>query len=245
MSVYVVGDTHGMFDKFQELLQAICFDETKDELVFVGDIHDKGTGGLDIWKWIIAHPKNAFVVCGNHETMMIDFLLEEDEELKIKYLQLWMDNKGEPTLKALRALPQSEMLNIVHYIMDETTDTLDVTVEDDNGNTNKYRIVHGWYEPGWDFADIVWQRPTFDQEYQLMDTETLIIGHTPACFMDAEKLGVDVNEYVQRLQEEGDHVHIYHGKGWIDVDCGSGNQHRYPALRLAAICLNTMEEFYV
>eukprot|EP00439_Symbiodinium_sp_Y106_P079387 s874_g18.t1 len=40
--IVVVGDVHGCADELEDLLEAITFDSTQDDLVFVGDLIGKG-----------------------------------------------------------------------------------------------------------------------------------------------------------------------------------------------------------
>ena len=44
----IVGDVHGCFDELQELLQACNFQPGQDNLVFVGDLVNKGNKSLEV-----------------------------------------------------------------------------------------------------------------------------------------------------------------------------------------------------
>lgn len=73
----------------------------------------------------------------------------------------------------------------------------------------------------WDFS--LWTRVEPDDI--LPDGRIFIFGHTPTeCYQDKVPLS------------------IYHGKGKIGIDCGSGNPHE--VCRLACLRLEDMKEYY-
>lgn len=65
MRTLVVGDIHGCFVEFQQLLEAaqIC---AHDRVVSVGDTVDRGRDGELVLKYFMENP-NALAVMGNHE----------------------------------------------------------------------------------------------------------------------------------------------------------------------------------
>jgi len=67
MTTYAIGDIQGCFYAFQDLLQAINFDEKKDQLWLVGDMVNRGGGSLAMLRWCLAHQSHIQVVLGNHD----------------------------------------------------------------------------------------------------------------------------------------------------------------------------------
>lgn len=70
---FVVGDIHGMFARsLDAFLQAVQFDETKDRVISVGDLVDRGPGSSDALKYL----RNPwfYAVYGNHEDMLVHFV---------------------------------------------------------------------------------------------------------------------------------------------------------------------------
>lgn len=70
MSTYVMSDIHGRLDLFEEMLEKIQFDESRDMLYVLGDFIDRG-GGLGVAKKLMQMDENDSVVIlpGNHEVM--------------------------------------------------------------------------------------------------------------------------------------------------------------------------------
>jgi hypothetical protein len=70
---FVLGDLHGTTDLLRALMEYVAFDPDKDRIFSVGDLIDRGEdspGGLALLlePWFHA-------VLGNHEDMMMDYLL--------------------------------------------------------------------------------------------------------------------------------------------------------------------------
>lgn len=68
---YIIGDIHGAFSDVTKELNSLGFDYSKDRLISVGDIIDRGAESNLVTDWLKEpwfHP-----VLGNHELMCIDF----------------------------------------------------------------------------------------------------------------------------------------------------------------------------
>ncbi|MCB1646548.1 MAG: metallophosphoesterase, partial [Pseudomonadales bacterium] len=66
MSTYVIGDVQGCFTELQQLLGAIAFDESQDELWFAGDLINRGPDSLACVEFIMASER-CKTVLGNHD----------------------------------------------------------------------------------------------------------------------------------------------------------------------------------
>ena len=97
-------------------------------------------------------------------------------------------------------------------------------------NGQKYLLVHaglGDYSPektieDYSLKNLVWDRADYDTQY--FEDTIVITGHTPTQFIEG-------NPNPGRIYK-----HLNH----IAIDCGCG----IPGGRLAAICLESEEEFY-
>ena len=83
---YVVGDIHGCYDEFMELLNRIGFDKSKDRMFSVGDLLDRGKDSIKCLELIYEHWFHS--VRGNHEDMMIESLHSRHIE------NTWLYNGG-------------------------------------------------------------------------------------------------------------------------------------------------------
>ena len=65
---FVVGDIHGRFDSFQNLLKEANYDPTNDIIYSVGDLIDRGPKSYETVKFFTSTP-NVYSIMGNHEYM--------------------------------------------------------------------------------------------------------------------------------------------------------------------------------
>lgn len=76
---FVVGDVHGCASILEHALNQVNFDETRDRLLSVGDLIDRGPDSFALLTWL---EKPWFHAClGNHEEVLLRFTACGDEEL--------------------------------------------------------------------------------------------------------------------------------------------------------------------
>lgn len=228
---YATADIHGRFDKYQALLEEIRFGEA-DTLYVLGDVIDRGPDGVKILQDMMMRP-NVLPILGNHEfmaAMCLPWLMEEitEESLarldkaRMGALQDWMNNGGNPTLRALGEFSQEERGDILDYLREfalyeevEVGDRSFVLVHAGLDNFSPEKPLEE-YQP----EDLLFFRPKADTVYWL--DKTVICGHTPTWY-----LGDDGGRVVRT-------------DSWIDIDCGCGS-----GGLLGCLCLDTLGEFYV
>lgn len=71
MATYAIGDVHGCFDTFRNLLRRIAFDRRQDRLWFVGDLVNRGPRSLEMLRWAVEHDNLLIVVLGNHDLHLL------------------------------------------------------------------------------------------------------------------------------------------------------------------------------
>lgn len=71
---YCIGDLHGCYDDFQQLMDELSFDKSVDRMFSVGDLVDRGPKSMECLGLIEHHWFHC--VRGNHEDMMITAMLE-------------------------------------------------------------------------------------------------------------------------------------------------------------------------
>lgn len=213
--IYCISDIHGELDRFEQMLELIEFSD-KDHLYILGDAIDRGPHGIQCLQLIMNSP-NMTMIMGNHEQMCL-YSLEPYSDSTMQ--RMWKMNGGKMTYGEMTALrPKAEVREILDFI-ESLPDCLDITVDG-----RDFHLVHGL--PAGGNHGRVWGRP--DDLYVCpVKDKTVIIGHTPTWLLS---------------HNEFEPFKIWHGKGYIDIDCGCGG--RSPYRRLACLRLDDMKEFYV
>ena len=235
MATYVMGDVHGMYTRFLEMLHTIQFKDS-DRLIMIGDVIDRGPNGLDVLERVMNAP-NIEMVMGNHELMMLDYLSAQTPKEAIHDRSIWFHNGGKPTFDALMKLSEEEHEHIRGYLLN-----LPISMEIEVGK-QKYYLVHGFPED--DAYDALWSRPNKHSRNPLEDPSVrVIVGHTATCYLHGTT-DEDAFNYLNELADRNEHLMIEKLPGFIDIDCGSGHQKICPQVRLACLRLDDMAEFYV
>lgn len=178
---------------------------------------------------------NAICIVGNHEVMALEcleFLMQEVtensietmDEILINNLMTWLLNGCETTIQEFRAQDHETQVEIIEFLKDFSV------YEEITVNDTDYLLVHaglGNYFPekameDYSLHELVWDRAEYDVQY--FPDKYVVTGHTPTQFIDDNpKPG-----------------YIFKKNNHIAIDCGA----HIPDGRLAAICLDTGEEFY-
>ncbi|EPZ43805.1 metallophosphoesterase [Alicyclobacillus acidoterrestris] len=66
---WVIGDVHGCFVQLTQLLKSIDFRATRDEVIFLGDLVDRGEYSKDVVDFVRSGQSQGYfqVIRGNHE----------------------------------------------------------------------------------------------------------------------------------------------------------------------------------
>lgn len=89
---FVVGDLHGMYKELMQALKRVDFKPSKDRLIAVGDLVDRGPDSLKCLS--LLNEPWFYSVLGNHEELMITALLDESDT----YYSMWLANGGDWSL---------------------------------------------------------------------------------------------------------------------------------------------------
>lgn len=234
MKTYCISDIHGRYDLFLELLEKIQL-KNEDTLYIVGDILDRGPNPIRIITKLMEMP-NAICIAGNHEMMALNCLkflmqevtdasLEQLDEKMLDDLVTWQYNGSETTIGEFRKL-NSEMQQSVLEFLEDFLPYEELTVKG-----SKYLLVHGglggFYQKkkmqDYSIQELVWDRIDYNETYY--SDIHIVTGHIPT----------------QEITGNPNPGYIYRKNNHIAIDCGAC----MPEGRLAAICLDTGEEFYV
>ncbi|MDQ2732736.1 MAG: metallophosphoesterase [Armatimonadota bacterium] len=174
MAVYVIGDIHGHLDPLVRLVDSVN-PGPEDVLVQLGDCINRGPQSFGVVEyWINFSRCPYFVLGGNHEEMMFDYLSEG--------AQLFTDLGGEATVESYqrngweckRGDPASVPPDHWQFYLQTFGWTRTIMV------TSKYLFTHSGYDFGLDATKqnshtIRWGR-VFDWRPGL---PTVVRGHTP------------------------------------------------------------------
>lgn len=75
MATYLIGDVQGCFLTLLKLLENINFDKLKDQVLFLGDLINRGPRSLSTLRLIQEHEGSMDMVLGNHEIFAISIAL--------------------------------------------------------------------------------------------------------------------------------------------------------------------------
>ena len=192
---YCISDTHGDFDRYQEMLRLIDFSD-EDTLYFLGDAIDRGPKGVDILLDVM-NRKNVVFMLGNHEQMCLDDLLRHEWNARSR----WQMNGGGVTRSDL-IYKRSQIVraSVLRFLLRAPTAlTIDV-----KGQT--FHLVHGF--PAENDHDRLWNRPETNSPPPI-EGAIVIVGHTPTPLL--------TDDYDSPFS-------IWHGSGLIDIDCGCASR---------------------
>ena len=94
MSSFAVSDLHGCYKQWKQI-QAFC--SPNDRIFVLGDCIDRGADGFKVLKSVLNDSRTT-LLCGNHEDMMAEALLEEvDYGFADYWSWRWFSNGGQVT----------------------------------------------------------------------------------------------------------------------------------------------------
>ena len=71
MRKIVIGDVQGCLDELKELLDKLDFDSSKDRLIFLGDLVNRGPKSLDVLEFLYSMDHCDVNTLGNHDLHLI------------------------------------------------------------------------------------------------------------------------------------------------------------------------------
>jgi len=110
--LFAIGDIHGCFQPFKQLIETKINLKPTDKLILIGDYIDRGPESKDVIDYIIHLQKNGFDIVpllGNHEAMLLEAYVNKDKILT------WLFNGGAETLKSFKI---SNLLDIDSVYID-------------------------------------------------------------------------------------------------------------------------------
>lgn len=235
MATWVIGDIHGCFDEFMELLKNENI-MPNDKFIIVGDIIDRGPKVMEMLNWAmenITEDGKYQMILGNHEDMVVGeyefvqkmFKADKIASMRCRYgFQEELINHG------------YEKLSEIKHIIDWMNSLPLYKKLEVNGQT--YIIAHAWCRKDLERTSrdtFLWEREVEDFVYGAIEYEgedsILIHGHTPTIFLP---------EYGLPLSVSG---RVFENGNGINIDCGLVYEHEDS--NLAAIRLEDKKIIYL
>lgn len=231
--VYVVSDIHGCYEEYRDLLELIHLRD-QDTLYVLGDVVDRGEDAIKVLLDMMSRP-NVIPITGNHdylasvvlEKLCVDITEENaDSYLDAEFMKvynMWIADGGHATLTAFRQLTRGQRLKVLDYLF-EFLPYAQVEV-----NGRQFVLVHAGlmnFSQERDLKDYalyerIFERADYSKVY--FKDRFLVTGHTPTSYIN--KSGSS---------------RIYKANNHFAIDCGV-----VYGGRLAALCLDTLVEYYV
>lgn len=231
---YVMSDLHGAFNKYIAMLEKIDFG-AEDELYIIGDVVDRGEQPMEIL-FDMMNRANVYPLMGNHEVMALNGLKLLSGDIstdivnhlsseQLEMMSAWIKIGATSTIRGFTALGSDEQTEILEYISGF------LPYKKVSAGRNDYLLVHAGidgFEPDkpldeYPIDALVWGR--IDYEIPYYDDIYTVSGHTPT----------------QGIQGNPRPGYIFRANNHIAIDCGACRRDG----RLACLCLDTLEEFYV
>ena len=227
---YVVSDLHGCFEKFNELLKKINFNDN-DVMYVLGDIVDVGDEPMELL-CDISMRYNVISIVGEHDLKALRLLRAFDRILKegggadpevLGELTQWIKEGGARTMEGFKALDDDMKEGVLEYLEELSL------YEEVEVRGRRYLLVHAGiadFDPDTPLEDYMPEdfiSEAIDLERTYFDDVTVIAGHVPTYTIDGADNGM-----------------IYYGENCIIVDCGAAYGET-----LGCLCLDNGKEYYV
>lgn len=204
--IYAVGDVHGCFDLLARLEEKIIRDSRaisgEKWIVLLGDYVDRGPRSAEVLDHLMLPPPPGFsrhCLAGNHETMMLSYLLQPDPN------HLWLGLGGRDTLLSYgidesNTQRRSSMQALLgSHIPSEHIDLLKSAPS--MISVPGFVFVHGGIRSGVPLDqqsdhDLLWMRPDDSQNTPATDL-VVVHGHTPVPAVEVlpGRINVDTGAY--------------------------------------------------
>ena len=232
MHCCVIGDVHG---EYKALLNLVAKTPQNSQLIFVGDLIDRGTQSAHVVRFIRKH--NLACVLGNHEVMMVEFGSKFIEDVlndrAIEQDNMWLRHGGKETLLSygLISIENNQIVKhrfIREFIFQFQEDIkwmkgLPLYLELDVKHVSKRKVVvsHSAIAPVWNLKEshkyedmkrmknvVLWGR------MKPIDSEPIfnIFGHTP------QKYSADIRHHYVNI-DTGCYLKSSKGYGLLSAYC--------------------------
>lgn len=79
MTTYAIGDIQGCYPELNKLLERLAFDPAHDQLIFCGDLVNRGDESLEVMRLLHSLGDRVIVTLGNHDLSLLAVSLRDEE----------------------------------------------------------------------------------------------------------------------------------------------------------------------
>ncbi len=220
MNYCVVGDVHG---EYQALLNLVAKTPKKSQIIFVGDLIDRGSQSAHVVRFVRHHKLPC--VKGNHELMMIKYGSKFIENVKAKAMieqdNMWLKHGGKETLISYGLVTMQNNKIVPHPFIEafifqfeddiEWMKNLPLYLELDTKHSSERKVVvsHSAIAPVWKLRESdneenleVFNNTVLWGRMKPIDNEPIfnIFGHTPQQYtadMKKHYVNIDTGCYMK------------------------------------------------
>ena len=193
MRTFVIGDVHGRREQLRQLIEMLPRDPSRDALVLLGDLIDRGEDAPGVVTDVIQLQQEAdgapvVVLRGNHEQMLLDFI-DEDSELWLHPAtgseRTFEQYVGRPLFSELTreeiAAARRDTLNSIPAEQIEFLRGLPLYYEDDYAIYVHAGLEKDKHPRDTDARHLLWSRN--GEFYRSYYGKPCVFGHTPTPFL--------------------------------------------------------------
>lgn len=210
MSIYCVADLHGKYNLWLKIKQYLKED---DELYILGDVIDRGSGGIKILRDIVnSNNKNIHFLLGNHEQFFLEWYNNPND---IELLNIWNSNGGKVTRQKFKhSIGVEDKLKIIKLLRNAPV------FKKISINNKNYYLSHSGFKQNNLYSNNEYnyteEREHFNEPWLLGENDYMIFGHTPLQLLMTDKKPYDVNNGAM-IFCNGHKINIDGGAVWSGI----------------------------
>ncbi|MEI6287868.1 MAG: metallophosphoesterase [Bacillota bacterium] len=226
--ILAISDIHGMYDKLVLLLESCQFDSSRDLVVILGDMVDRGPDSLAVVRECQRlQALGGIIIAGNHDLKAREYLSfvlanrRKGEQCEYHDTS-WLNDGGEATVRSFAGISTEELEKIVKWLY-----SLPYYFE-----IEKYIFSHGGADLDRPISENIWDELMFTTWNFIRDAvyanKFMIFGHVQTYIIDKTIDSKNPTIWFDEINKDK-----------AGIDCGAAYDGR-----LAALELPSMKTYY-
>lgn len=224
MRTFVVGDVHGQFLALKNLLNKLPINWQEDEVVFLGDLVDRGPESREVIEFVMQlykeKPHQVRLLKGNHEEMLIEGYDNKED------FSHWLSNGGDTTYASYcknKKIDWETFINEFPVEVYEYLKSRPISYENEHAvyvHAGFRQDTDGQWRADTPLIALWYRSKDFFRKYR---GKTVVVGHTPT-----NKIRMMLHEDLTPVQD----MTAWSRNNIIAIDCGAGHDGRLCAVEL-------------